>query len=331
MIQHPAVIALLAASLVTSGFLGYAAFHGSRILRHWDLKSGSELQLSLERRTYLISALLSLVLAFQFLSLFLFIFTADALHSRLTGAMCAAGTLNATPFGYPALLLKIAVALLAGCWLILNHADTRGYDYPLIRRIYGLLNLLAPLALLEAVCTLLHFRGLTPAVITSCCGSLFSQGGGGLASEVASLPAVPMRAVFFTVLAADLLCGAVFIRSGRLGRMFSLLSCGSFFVSAAALVSFICLYIYELPTHHCPFCILQKEYGYIGYLLYSLLLAGGVSGAGVGILMPFREEESLKKLLPYFQRRLAAVALACQVAFALLVIWKMLATEFRLG
>ena len=44
--------------------------------------------------------------------------------------MCAAGTLNVNAYGYPALILKVVNAVLAGQWLILNHADNRVPDYP---------------------------------------------------------------------------------------------------------------------------------------------------------------------------------------------------------
>jgi hypothetical protein len=112
MILHPAILALLGASLVTSFLVLYAGWGGGRILSRWDISSGSELQLILERRTYLISTILSYTFAFQMLSLFLFIYTADNLHGLFTGAMCAAGTLNANPYGYP--LFGVTI----GCWAI---------------------------------------------------------------------------------------------------------------------------------------------------------------------------------------------------------------------
>jgi hypothetical protein len=34
---------------------------------------------------------------------------------------------------------------------------------------------------------------------------------------------------------------------------------------------------------------LQKEYHFIGYLLYLMLLLGGLAGMGVGVLMPWRQ------------------------------------------
>ena len=88
MILQPAVLALLVGSLLTSFMLLYALCYGIRILARWNIKSGSELQLTLERRTYLISTILSYTMAFQLLSLFLFIYTADHLHSQFSGAMC---------------------------------------------------------------------------------------------------------------------------------------------------------------------------------------------------------------------------------------------------
>ena len=50
MIQHPAILALSIAALLSCFMLVYAARYGTRILDKWDLHSGSELQLELERR-----------------------------------------------------------------------------------------------------------------------------------------------------------------------------------------------------------------------------------------------------------------------------------------
>jgi hypothetical protein len=330
MIQHPAILALSIASLLTCLMLIYAAWYGTRILEKWDLHSGSELQLDLERRTYLISVILSYILVFQILSLFLYIFTADNLHSQFTGAMCAAGSLAVNSYGYPVLILKIVNCLLAGVWLIINHVDTRGYDYPLIKTKYGLLNILAPLILLEAVLQFAYFLNLKADVITSCCGSLFSTDKRSIAGEVAGLPNGPMQLAFFGMIALTAIVGMVFYAKGKWGGTFSLLSSLTFVVSAAALISFICLYFYELPSHHCPFCILQREYGYVGYALYATLLGGAVSGLGVGALKPFIAHPSLSRVIPLIQRRLALVSLVMYLLFTLIVSWRMIFTSFRL-
>jgi hypothetical protein len=331
MIQHPAILALSIASLLTCFMLIYAAWYGTRILKKWDLHSGSEFQLELERRTYLISVILSYTLIFQILSLFLYIFTADNLHSQFTGAMCAAGSLGVNSFGYPVLILKIVNCLLAGVWLIINHVDTRGYDYPLIKAKYGLLNVLAPLILLEAVFQFAYFFNLKADVITSCCGSLFSTDKRSIAGEIAGLPNGPMELAFFVMMALTIAAGVVFYVNGKGSYLFSFFSSLTFLVAAASLVSFICLYFYELPSHHCPFCILQKEYGYIGYALYATLLGGAIGGLGVGALMPVSSQPSLSRVIPLIQRRLTLLTLALYLLFTLIVSWRMLSTPFRLG
>ena len=118
MIQHPGILALLVASGIVSLLLAAAGWQGFRILLGWDLHSGSEVQLDLERRTYLVSTLVANALLIQILSLFLFIFTADGLHNQFVGAMCAAGSLAVNAYGYPTLLMKVATCLLAGVWLV---------------------------------------------------------------------------------------------------------------------------------------------------------------------------------------------------------------------
>jgi hypothetical protein len=333
MVLNPSVIALLTSSLLITFLVVYASIYGLRIARNWDLSSGAELQLDLEKRTYLVSTLMTYTFSFELFSLFLFIFTADDLHHLFTGAMCAAGTLNVNAFGYPAMLVKILNCLLAGFWLVMNYADSRAFDYPLIRKKYLFLLFIAPSILLETFLQSAFFWSMKPHVITSCCGSLFNTEKTGVAAGIAALPHIPMAAAFFGTIVATLLSGILFLRRGerwKVGILFSLLSLATFFVSVAALISFICLYFYELPTHHCPFCILQKEYHYAGYALYILPLIGAIAGGGVGILTWLGNVPSLKAILPPIQRKLAASAL---IAFALLlatVIYKMIFSNLAL-
>jgi hypothetical protein len=309
----------------------YSAFFGIRIIRRWDIRNGSEGQLALERRTYLISTILSYVFVFQIGSLFLYIYTADSLHNLFVGAMCAAGTLNVNPYGYPAFLLKILNFILAGLWLIINYTDNQAHDYPLIRKKYAMLLILAPLIVTEAIVQFVYFMQLKGDVITSCCGSLFSTERSSVASDIAAIPAGAAMAGFTVSLMLTFSSGIVYWIKGKLGCLFSLFSGASFLTSCVSLISFISLYFYELPTHHCPFCILQKEYYYIGYLLYASLLTGAVSGLGVGALMPFRGIGSLCTTLPMIQRRLTLTSLISYLFFAVITIYRMVSTDFSLG
>ena len=332
MILHPAVLALALGSLLGSLMVLYAAAHGSAILKHWDLPSGSERQLQLERQTYLVSTLMSYAFAFQLGSLFLFIFTADKLAPLFTGAMCAAGSLHVNAYGYPTLLLKGINFWLAGIWLVMNHADNQAVDYPLLKTKCGLLLAIAPFILAETIFQGAYFLGLKPQVITSCCGSLFSREAAGLGGDLASLPGTMMSGLFATTMLLTLAAGGLFLwcKGSKSAYLLAGLSGVSFLVSAAALISFISVYFYELPTHHCPFCILQREYGYVGYPLYISLFSGAIGGAGLGWLTGFRSLPSLQTIVPRLQRRLAILVLVANGVFALLALYAMVRTDFRL-
>lgn len=336
MILHHGVIALLISSAIVSLMVLYASVYGLRVLMRWDLASGSELQLALERRTYLVSTVLAYVFGFQLLSLFLFVFTAEDLHPLFVGAMCAAGTLNVNGWGYPALGLKVGVFILAGLWLVLNHADNRAPDYPLIKKKYALLLLIVPLFLLETVAQALYLLTLKADVITSCCGTLFSAGPAragntetAMAFILSTASALPLPAVFYGVFFLVFLLGAFVYRSGRGGYACSLLSLAAFLVAVLSLVVFITPYFYELPTHRCPFCILQKAYGYVGYPVYLSLLGGTVAGVGGGMLSAFRKVESLKEAVPSMQRKLILASLAMFFVFLATVIHGIAASGLR--
>ncbi|MBA3005124.1 MAG: hypothetical protein KJ900_16100 [Proteobacteria bacterium] len=318
MIFHPGILALLLGSALTTSMLCYSAYEGVRIIRNWDIRSGSERQLELERRTYLVSTVMSYVLGFQLLSLFLFIYTADTLSPLFIGAMCAAGSLNVNGFGYSALVLKIVSCLLAGLWLVVNFTDNRAYDYPLIRKKYWLLLFITPFLIAETSVQAGYLLGLRPNIITSCCGTLFSTDAKTVMSEFLALPRLLSEAAFFLSAPITVALGLyVYLRS-KGAYLFSIVSFIHFLISIGALISFISIYFYELPTHHCPFCILHPEYGYVGYPMYLAILVSAVSGLGTGIINPFRNIASLCNVIPRIQKRLALISILSNSAFVLI-------------
>lgn len=324
MIFHPAILALLAGSILVAVMVLYAGRHAVQILRKWDLRSSGEEQLILERKTYLVSTVLAYVLGFELLSFFLFIFTADQLHRLFVGAMCAAGSLYVNPYGYPALIVKLFNVLFVGVWLILNFVDNRADDYPLVRKKYAYFLLFVPLIVLEAVLQANYFLRLRPDLITSCCGTLFSSGSSIIPIQTGLPSGLPAVAAFYAFVLLTAGLGVYTFLKGRGAYLFSTVSGLAFVVSAISIFSFICLYIYELPSHHCPFCMLQKEYGYIGYPIYLTLLTGGITGIGPGILMPFRKVHSLSRILPTAQRRLALISSISFLLFTAIVTTRIL-------
>ena len=334
MLITPAIVALQLITLGMTGTVLLASGFAWRILRRWDINSGGELQLRLERRTYLISTLLGFALGAELLSLLLFVHTAESLSSQFVGAMCATGVLNVNAYGFPTLLLKTAVFFLAALWLLLNRVDNRGRDYPLVRVKYGLLLVIAPLTVLELAAQTAYFLGLEPEVITSCCGSLFSAESRGVAAELAGLPPWPTLALFYAMAGLILTSGGWLLRTltpgpslrGRgeiAASLFAASSVFGFGVAIAAIIAFLSLYVYENPNHHCPFCLLKAGHDYVGYALYLPLFAATAAGLGAGFIARFHRVASLHAVIPGEVRRLTWLALIGFGLFYGLATWLM--------
>lgn len=318
MILHPGIFALVSGSVLVILMMLYAALLGTRVLLHWNFQSSSSYQLSLERKTYLISTIINYVLGFQIISTLLFIYTVDDIHTLFVGAMCATGTLNVNPVGWAALVSKIIVCFAAGLWIVLNYLDQRAEDFPLVRLKYRLLIQLLPIIVLDAFLQLQYFLDLDPDIITSCCGSLFSESGGGLASSLAALPVRPAMIVFYAAVIVVFTVALICLRSRHalVRYLLALLNGVFLFIALAGVVSFISMYIYELPTHHCPFDILQKEYGFIGYPLYLSLFGAVFFGLLPGIFLRVGRIPSLRETYNKLERFWILLSVSCMVIFA---------------
>ena len=332
MLLQPGTIALILGSGITLLLLTYASGVGIKILRNWDIGSSSEEQLALERKTYLVSTLVRYGLAFEIVSAFIFIYTADDLHNLLVGAMCATGSLNANSFGFPALYIKIAIFFVASVWIAMDSLDNRAEDYPLTKKKYGLLLFVVPLVLAGYILQIVYFASIDPNVITSCCGVLFSEGGANIGSSLASLPLRRTEVAFFGSFALLIAFGIAATKSARKLFIipFSILSASFFPISIAAIISFISLYFYQIPTHHCPFDMLQSEYYYAGYPLYFSLFAGSFFGTMTGIIEPFRKIGTLSALIPGVQRRWVLVSIVCLTVFVLISLVPIVFASFTL-
>ena len=86
--------------------------------------------------------------------------------------------------------------------------------------------------------------------------------------------------------------------AGPAAIVLALTSAGAFVAAITGILSFVSLYIYEHPHHHCPFCILKPEYDYQGYWLYLPLFVATAAGLGAGAMQPFARVPSLAKILP---------------------------------
>ena len=318
MLFQPAIIALLLASALSVVMLAAAAPFALQLIRRWDIRSGSELQLRLERRTYLFSTLTAVVFMAQIMALLLTVFNADHMAVMFVGAMCAVGTLNANAWGFPMLYAQIGLFFLAAIWLIVNHVDNQARDYPLVRIKYALLLVLLPVVVGVVTLQLRYFLNLRADVITSCCGSLFSEGSQTLASEASGMAAKPAILLFYAALGIAVFANALHagLRRRWSGALAGVASGIAFVAAMIGILSFVSLYVYEHPHHHCPFCLLKPEYGYQGYLLYLPLFVATAAGLGAGVLQAFVRRPSLALAATDTAARLAILAAAGFAGFA---------------
>lgn len=322
MLLNPAILALFMVSAVISLMLLLAAGFSIQVLKHWDINSGSELQLRLERRTYLISTLLAWAFASELISLILFIYNAESMSGQFVGAMCATGVLNVNVWGWPTLFLKIAIFFSGAIWLALNYLDNKGYDYPLVRIKYLLLLLILPLVATEFYVQARHFLEMDPDVITSCCGSLFSADAKGVAAEVSSLsPGVAIAVLYGSGLMLMLSGTWTLLRKSG-GLFFALSSIAAFIAAMMSIISYISLYIYEHPHHHCPFCILKSGHDYAGYTLYVPLFIATSMALAAGAISHWKKIPSLGSVVDTYAPKLTYIALSLfTIFYAIATYW----------
>jgi hypothetical protein len=234
--------------------------------------------------------------------------------------------LNANPVGWTALALKVIVLIVSPIWIVFDQLDRRAGDFPIIKMKFLALLLFAPLMAADLVLQIRYFAGLDPEIITSCCGALFSESGSSLASEVAGLPVRPMLVAFYVVAALFLATGIACLVS--LSRFLRYILAGTslliFGISLAAVVSFLSLYIYELPTHHCPFDMLQRQYAFIGYPIYIFLFGAVLFGLLPGLSQPLRRFPSLTGVIAETEVTWLTLAVVSMLLFVCVASWKVI-------
>jgi len=262
------VIVYLLSEAVLLGLLTIAFLVTVGILRHWDFGSFSERQFALERRAYLVMTILGFVFAIKFLLVVYFVFTIDNLAVLVPGAMCAAGVISANDYGLNLLLVKLLLLFFLLLWMALNRYDLEAKQYPIFRQKSWLFIGIFLLVLLEGWLDIAYFSHIDLRAPVSCCSALFGQleGANPLPFGLDIPKLLVLYYLLFTVTIASMLLHQ---------KAVTLLSATLFMVvSYYAVVYFFGTYVYELPTHKCPFCMMQREYYYVGYLIWGTLFIG---------------------------------------------------------
>lgn len=262
------VIAIFVIDFFLVFFASVAAFYSLKIALFWDKNKSTQRQYALEKTNYLNSNLIKIILFFKAFSFLFFVFTIDSLSEILSGAMCAVGVFNATEVGYFLLVLKIFNLYMLSFWLLIDFLDTRS-DMKYSRSKAVFFCVFFVIFILESALDFVMISQIDTKELVSCCSILYSSYASGVLAWFFLLPTWAILLIFYSNLVLIFL--SIFLKKPYFFIIFNLLF---IFTAIISQILFFGTYIYQLPTHHCPFCVLKPEYYYIGYLLYLLLFLG---------------------------------------------------------
>ena len=269
----PEIIAILMLDGLFLFFSSIAFVLSLKLYWYWDRDATSLLQYRLEKESYLVGLIIKYIFMLKVPLFLFFIYTCDTLSGIITGAMCAAGVVNSVDFGLFLLLFKLLNLYLFGFWLLLHVRDVESELQPYIRQKSLFFGIVFFFFVAEIVLEILFFTSLNISKIVSCCGTLFSASTQSSLSFLFLMENWMIVSLFYASFVLMLVGfmvknSAVYLFSNLLFLFFAIVS----------LILFFSTYVYELPTHHCPFCLLQSDYYGVGYFLYATLFLGTFYG-----------------------------------------------------
>jgi len=267
-----------------------------KIFLKWDFQSFTPEQFKLEQQAYLVNTIAIFIFVMKFGLLLYFAFTVDNLALLVPGAMCGAGVISANSYGNPLLVLKLAILFMLTLWFYLNHYDLQTKNYQWFREKSALFMVIVVLVGVELWLDVAYFSHIDTHQPVSCCSALFGQLEG--ANPLPFGLNIPILLLLFYLLFGVVML-SLWLKQSLLYMVANLLFV---YVAYYALVYFFGTYIYELPTHKCPFCMLQKEYYYVGYGLWFSLFVGsfvGMSGAIASLWLGKEPPKGALKLVTF--------------------------------
>ncbi len=259
-----------------------------RISLFYNQHVTTPLQYTLEKQSYLAATIIKYIFYVKIPLFIFFIFTLDKISIILPGAMCGAGVVNATEYGTYLLVLKVLNLYLFAYWLTLNSEDVAQESQPYMKIKFQFFVFLYILLLAEIIVEAFMFLSIDIHDVVDCCGVIFSNADGTYIAKILSAPPSLLLSLFYGTFIVMIL--TFWFKQRYLFSLFNILF---LLLSLVTLISFFGTYIYEMPTHHCPFCFLQQDYHYVGYVLYVLLFLGTFHGFTVGVI-DFHEQKRQK-------------------------------------
>lgn len=243
-----------------------------KVLLKWDFESFTPLQFTLEKQAYLVTTITLFVFAMKFLLILYFIFSIDALSLLVPGAMCGAGVIEANDYGSYLLILKLIILFFLTLWLYINAYDMQTKNHQWFKEKSWLFSFIFLLIIVELGLDFSYFSNIDTHLPVSCCSALFGQLEG--TNPLPFRLSIPLLLVLFYLLYALVL---LTLKTNQT-LLYMVANILFVYIAYYAVVYFFGTYIYQLPTHKCPFCMLQAEYMYVGYVLWASLFIGSYIG-----------------------------------------------------
>ncbi|MEA2050715.1 MAG: hypothetical protein U9O56_08300 [Campylobacterota bacterium] len=291
MILTPEILTITILNVIFLIFSLVALFFSINIYFKWDINSTTQTQYNLEKQSYLAATIIKYIFIVKLPLFLFFIFTLDKISNVLIGAMCAAGVVDATPYGMYLFVIKIINLYIFGFWLMLHKLDISNENLPYTKLKFGFFIIAFFAFLFEIVLETLMFSQIDPSIMVSCCGTLYSSTATSYISSLFTISPLLLLALFY----GNFLLLSIFYFFKQ-KAIYSIFSSLFLIISIISLIVIFGTYIYELPTHHCPFCFLQKDYYYVGYLIYTTLFIGTF----FGIATSFFNKQAYFKISFYF-------------------------------
>lgn len=282
------VIVFLLSEFTLFALLFVAFVVSLKVLVKWDFESFTPFQFALERQSYLVSTIIQFVFLLKFILVVYFIFSIDALAPLLPGAMCGAGVIKANEYGSYLLILKFFILFLLTLWLYVHFYDMRTKNHQWFKHKSWLFSLIFFFVVLELVLDLGYFSNIDTHMPVSCCAALFGQLEG--ANPLPFGLNIPLLLVLFYLLYILLI---LTLKSGYT-VLYIIANILFIFIAYYSVVYFFGTYIYQLPTHKCPFCMLQPEYYYVGYLVWASLFMGTYIGLSDAVSMLWLRKTNMR-------------------------------------
>lgn len=265
------IVVIIDILLLIFGTIGFTL--SLKIATYWNINDNSEAQYKLEKLNYLNSTIIKFVLYVKIMLFVFFIFMLDELSNLIKGAMCAVGVIEGASSGNLLLVLKIIDIYLFAFWLLMDKIDFKSKNYRLTKKKSYFFILIFTPFMAELILDFAVLSQIDIHRIASCCGVVFADNASNFMSWLLSLSHISVILGFYVNFLIIILA-YIFKRN----FLFALANFIFIPVCIFSLILFFGTYIYELPTHHCPFCVLQKEYHYVGYFLYIFLFSGTFFG-----------------------------------------------------